>query len=170
MGKIDVTRIMQVLAERTTTFLAEESGVTVSGIEYEMNSIHRLELNHTTALLNVGGNINMYVGVSFEAPLIEKIFEGYAGDLDIAEDERDEGMEETAGDVVNIVVGNATADFADSGVLINLSPPVVLKEAKSITRKKAVNFYQAALTTDHGRMLVFCVGPKDLFDGKLNYI
>ncbi|MGE4296503.1 MAG: chemotaxis protein CheX [Desulfovibrionaceae bacterium] len=170
MSEINVTKIMQVLCERTASFLAEESGVTVTAADYDMNGMHRLELNHTTALLNVGGNINMYVGVSFEEALIEKIYEGYSSDLDIADDERAEYIEETAGDIINIVVGNATADFADSGVLINLSPPVVLSEAKSITRKKSMHFYQAALTTDHGRMLVFCVGPHNLFDEKLNYV
>jgi len=161
---------MRVLAERTASFLAGESGVSVTGTRFGSGVIHRLTLNHMTALLNVGGNINMYVGVSFERPLIEKIFEGYSEELDIAEDERDDYIEETAGDVINIVVGNATADFADSGALINLSPPVVLKEARSITRKKDVVFHQAELSTDFGSMMVFCVGPQNLFDENLNYV
>ena len=90
--------------------------------EYSMVGIHRLKLKHVTALLNVGGNINMYVGVSFDEPLIEKVFDAYCEDLEIEEDERDEYIEETAGDVINIVVGNSTADLADSGMVINLSP------------------------------------------------
>lgn len=170
MSKVNVNKIMDVLSERTAAFLSEEAGVEVMGKEYALFGIHRLELKHTTALLNVGGNINMYVGVSFDEPLIEKIFETYAEDLEIEDDERDEYIEETAGDLINVVVGNATADFAESGVIINLSPPVILTEAKRITRRKEVNFFQADLETGYGHMLVFCVGPQSLFDENLNYV
>ncbi|MCP4452980.1 MAG: chemotaxis protein CheX, partial [Planctomycetes bacterium] len=89
---------------------------------------------------------------------------------DIEEDEREEYVEETAGDVINIIVGNATAALQSDGVVIQLSPPVILTEAKKIGRQKDACFYMADMKTPYGEMTVFCAGPKKLLDEQLNYV
>ncbi len=78
-------------------------------------------------------------------------------------------MEETAGEILNIIIGNALADMPKGSSVISLTPPVVLGEAKSIVRHKHAYFYTADISTDLGRMSVMCIGPEDLFTENLEY-
>lgn len=106
---------------------------------------------------------------SFDEPLIHKIFEIYAGDLDISAEEQEQMMEETAGDLLNIVVGNVLNAFTDKGERTSMTPPLTVTAAKSIIRHKNAMFNVADLKTKYGTVSVFCIGPKALFDQELNY-
>jgi len=166
----DVKRIMDIIAEQTAGFLKEEVDVEVSNTQFHLEDVNRLQLKYLTSLLSVGGNINMYLVFSFDEKLMNRIFEVYTEDIDIEEDEREEYVEETAGDVINIIVGNATAALQSDGVVIQLSPPVILTEAKKIGRQKDAAFYMADMQTPYGDLSVFCAGPKKLLDDQLNYV
>lgn len=166
----DVQKIMDIITGQTATFLAEEVDITVENTSFHLEDVNRLQLKHLTSLLSVGGNINMYLVFSFDEKLMNRIFEVYTDDLEIEEDELEEYIEETAGDVINIIVGNATSALQSDGVVIQLSPPVILTEAKKIARQKDACFYMADMTTPYGEMTVFCAGPRKLLDEQLNYV
>jgi len=68
-------------------------------------------------------------------------------------------IEETAGDMINIILGNVLAEFQQKGRAFALSTPIIVNEAKSIARYKNHKFYTAELETDSGTMSIFCIIP-----------
>lgn len=166
----DVKKLMDIITDQTSQFFKEEINLDIGETRFFISDVNRLKLKHLTSLLSVGGDINMYLVFSFEKQLIDHIFDVYTEELDIEEDERDEYVEETAGDVINIIVGNAAGWFESGGVVVQLTPPVILTEAKNISRQKNACFYMAEIETIHGNLSVFCAGPRKLMNENLDYI
>ncbi|MFZ5812921.1 MAG: chemotaxis protein CheX [Thermodesulfobacteriota bacterium] len=167
---VDVSRLLQALHRRTVGFLRDELGIPVTGQSQHLDDVQRLNLKHLTSIMSATGDTKLYLAYSFDESLIAKAFEAYSQDLDIPEDERAAYVEETAGDIINIIVGNALADLDAQGRAIGLSPPIVITEAKSILRNRGARFASANLDTPHGGLNIHLIGPGELFDDKLDYV
>jgi len=139
-NNINTKFVMDVVVGRTIGYLKEEA--------------------HLTTLITVGGNLNINVIFSFDENLIETIFAAYTKEIEIPPEEHLENLEETAGDVINIILGNATADFTTKGYIIPISPPMVIPAAKSVIRYKNAKFHGCILHTDHGDMSLLFMGIK----------
>lgn len=155
---ISANELISIISKRTIAFLNDELNIQVKAQDMGLLPLHRLELCYLTTLLTVGGDININVIFSYERKLMEKIFETYTEDLNLLPEERLEYIEETAGEVINIVMGNSTVDFRESKT-VNLSPPIVISEAKSIAKSKSSEFFVNHLRTIHGTLTIVCVAP-----------
>jgi len=162
----NVTFLMQAIVERTVTFFREDLHINIHRVTCSREDVQKLQPRHLTSLIAMEGSMRLYLAFSFDKPLIEHAFEVYIEDIEVAEDERERYIEETAGDIINIIAGNATGSLPSEGPAVSISPPVVISEAKSIFRYKEAQFYTACLETDYGKMDIYCIGPKKLFDGK----
>lgn len=162
--EIDVAFLMKVIAERAVAFFRDDLHMDVSKITHGHESVQKFQMRRLTSLLAVDGGAELYLAFSFDRPLIEHAFEAYIEDIEVAEEEREKYIEETAGDIINIIVGNAAGSLSAHNPPVTLSPPVVITEAGSIFRRKEAHFYTACLETDHGKMDICCIGPKELFD------
>lgn len=162
--------MIKALAQRLTELLRDEFSLDVSEANYHFEDVKKLELRYLTSLLGIEGEVQVLVLFSFDEVLIQYIFKIYAADLDIEADEQAMMLEETSGDLLNIVVGNVLAAFSQKGVSTSFSPPITLTEAKNIVRHKEAMFNVAELTTPQGVVSIFCVAPKSLFDQQLNYV
>ena len=169
MQSLDIEHVMNAVTDRAKSYLLDEVEIQVSDISYLLHDVHTLELKYLTSLMSIGGNYNIYMAFSFDESLIRHITEVYTSDIEVEEDEAEIYLEETAGDVINIILGNATADLASGGTIIQLSPPVVITEAKSIARSRGAKFYTANMDSSYGRLSVFIIGPTELFDTNLTY-
>ncbi|KUG28493.1 hypothetical protein ASZ90_001640 [hydrocarbon metagenome] len=167
---VDISRILHALTVRTVGFLGEELGIAVTAQALHLDDVQKLDLKHLTAIMSATDNMKLYLAYSFDEPLILKAFEVYCQDLDIAADERDTYVEETAGDIINIIVGNALADLSAQGRVIGLSPPIVISEAKSVMRHRGAKFASASLATPFGGLNIHLIGPGELFDDTLDYV
>ncbi|MBF0303563.1 MAG: chemotaxis protein CheX [Desulfamplus sp.] len=161
---ISIKHLMDIISKRAVSFLNDETRIIVDRQDIKLLEINRLELNYLTSLVTVGTSPHIFVIFSYEKKLIEKIFEVYTEELDIIPEERLEYMEETAGDVLNIIVGNAIAKCQNDGTAISLSPPIVISSAESIAKSRTVKFFINNLNTIHGNMSIFCVCPNELFE------
>lgn len=164
----DETRVVHLIADRAASYLTEEIGLEVRRSEIYLENIKRLQLRHITSILSVEGGVRMLVAFSFDLGLAERVFEVSTEGLDIPESERELMLEDSVAEVINVAVGNAFTNLASGGV-ISISPPIVISEAKGITRHKGADFYSADLTTECGMLSIHFVGPKELFDEQLNY-
>jgi CheY-like chemotaxis protein len=90
--------------------------------------------------------------------------------LDYPAEEESMYLEETAGELLNIVVGNAADKFAPDDEVVTFSPPIVITEAKSILKNNRATFYAVEMSTTAGMLYIYIIGPKHLFDDELNYI
>lgn len=161
--------IMDIIVNRTMAFFESEMDITVDQVLYSISDVQRLELRFMTSLMSVSGGYNMFLAFSFEEPLIRQMYDIYTSDVEVEPGEEDTYLEETAADVINMIVGNSTADFASGDCRITLSPPVVISHAKRVFRNKQATFYTAMLETNAGRLEIMCIGPMELFDEQLNY-
>ncbi|SLM28347.1 conserved hypothetical protein [Desulfamplus magnetovallimortis] len=161
---ISMNELINIISERLEGFFKDELDIIVDDREKGIIPMHRLGLRYLTTVINISGSININVIFSYEKRLIEKIFEIYTEDVEILPEERLEYIEETAGDIINIIVGNSTADFESSSSL-TLSPPIMISEAKSIAKSKTSEFFVNHLHTSYGTMTIFCVGPKNVTEG-----
>ncbi|MDQ7831680.1 MAG: chemotaxis protein CheX [Desulfovibrionaceae bacterium] len=167
---VDISRFLQALSERSVSFLRDELEIAVTVQTHHLDDVQKLDLKHLTAIMSATDNMKLYLAYSFDEALIVKAFEAYCKDLDIAPDERDTYMEETAGDIINIIVGNALADLSAQGRVIGLSPPIVITEAKSVMRHRGAKFATACLVTPYGGLNIHLIGPGELFDDTLEYL
>lgn len=167
---LDLKAFLDALTARTAAFFADELGIATAAPVFHSDEVQKLDLRHLTAILSATGQLKLYLAYSFDAALIEAAFATYTADLDIAEEEREDAIQETAGDIINIIVGNALADVAGSGPAIALSPPIILTEAKSVMRHRGAKFASSELTADTGSLAIHLIGPGELFNDALDYV
>ena len=79
-------------------------------------------------------------------------------------------MRETASEVVNVIVGNCTAELARRGDTVTLSPPVLALGARTIQGRPKTAVATLTLKYPEGALDVVFVGPKLLFDDHLNFM
>jgi CheY-specific phosphatase CheX len=133
-------------------------------IQLEVKSLNendnKIFLNSLTSIVSMGGSMNMLVMFSFQDTLIKYLLEEYAEDLDINEESEDENyLEDMASEIINIIIGNAVGDFDEQWDAINLSPPIVVAEAKSISRHKTAVSLRADCGTEKGDMSMTLIAP-----------
>ncbi|MFA7384240.1 MAG: chemotaxis protein CheX [Desulfurivibrionaceae bacterium] len=163
-------QLVQAIGDRTVGYLKNELKITVRGTTAHMQDVKRMQLQHLTSILSVEADIRMLIAFSFDRELTERVFIASTQGLDIAEDEQEMMREETVAELINIIVGNAMADLASRGTVIPISPPIIINEAKNISRNKGATFYTLDIITASGMLSIHFIGPKELFDLNLNYV
>lgn len=167
--KQEAQLLIAAVTKRSIGFLKEDIEMEVSAIEYNLQDLTSLKLRYLTSLVAVGGNLGMYIAFSFDEPVIRHIFEMFTSDIELDPEDADMYLGDTAGEVINTIIGNALGEMPKGDSVISLTPPVVLSHAKSVSRQKNAYFYTADLQTASGTMSVMCIGPEELFDDKLDY-
>jgi CheY-specific phosphatase CheX len=155
----DLLRFLDRLLHRSRVFLEEEGKTRVLGVYPTGRTLDRIDLRAITAILTVEDRLRLIVAFSFEHSLLESVFQGCAGGIPMKTDEVELLMEETAGDCLNIVVGNALEEFQLSGYAFTVSTPIIIKEGKSIQRYRQSKFAAGEIHTDAGNMVVLCINP-----------
>jgi len=161
-------RFLRDLVDRSSLFLEREVSVPVKGVILNPHTIDKLDLESITSILTVEDLNKMIVAFSFQRPLLDTIFRVYSEGLRIDPTEYTALLEETAGDMINIVVGNALSGFQKPGYAFALSTPIIINEAKSILRYKKSELVTARISTDSGTMIVLCITPGAYYDTRLN--
>lgn len=155
---------------RTRSYLAEEFGIDVRRISRDSGNIELLAIHDLTAIVGVGGPVNLLVAFSFERELANVLYQRMTEGMDVAPGEEDLYRGSVVAEIVNTVIGNCTADFQQADQRISLTPPVVLDQAKRIQRMKNATFISRTVHTDFGCLDINLVGPTELFDDKLDYV
>ncbi|MBU4176636.1 MAG: chemotaxis protein CheX [Desulfurivibrionaceae bacterium] len=164
------SRLVQAIGKRTVGYLRSELGIPVQRATVHMQDVKRMQLQHLTSILSVEADIRMLIAFSFDRELTERVFTASTEGLEIADDEQEMMREETVAELINIIVGNAMGDLAAKGTVIPISPPIIISEAKNITRSKGATFYTLDIVTESGMLSIHFIGPKELFDLNLDYV
>jgi len=159
--------MMDSILERTRAVLASETGLTVTGIERIDGDADRLELHDITAIVGLGGPLSLLVAFSFENPLLDAMFRRFTADIEVPEDEIDLYMRETAAEIVNTILGLCTTD-AHQDQIIRLSPPLIVDDARGISRPKNAVFASMCIHTAQGCVDVSIITPRELIDRDLD--
>jgi CheY-specific phosphatase CheX len=165
----EIGLVVKVVEPRTLAFLRDELGFEPVRLERHIHDEKSVVLRAITAIVAVGSRAGLYIGFSYDVSLIRAMTKAYTASLQYQPDEEELYVRETASDIVNVIVGNSTADLASRGELITLSPPVLMVGARTIHSRDGCTV--AALTANfaQGALDIAFVGPKILFDQNLNY-
>ena len=167
---IDLNKLIRIIADQTKSFLQKEIGIRVSNVNLTQEPLNSLKLSYLTSLISVNNYVNMFFAFSFEKQILFSILDEFTDGSDYPAQEEDIYLEEAASEMLNIVVGNATASFAPKDTSISISGPIVITEAKSIIRHNNATFYSVEIETSAGTLYIYLLGPKHLFDNQLNYV
>jgi CheY-specific phosphatase CheX len=155
---------MQSVITRTRAYFDGEFGISLIESDSGSGDLGSLTLLDMTAIIGMGGEVNLLIAFSFDEGLINALYERMTADFEVLADEVGIFREAAAGEVVNTVLGHCTVDF--QGVnrqAISLTPPVIIDKVKHIYRMKNAMFYTQKLNTEFGCMDINLVGPRELF-------
>ena len=165
----EISQVVRVVEKRTIAFLRDELGLAVVGIDRRLRHEEHVVLRSMTAIVGVGSQVGLYIAYSYDESLIRAMTKRYTAELTIPPGDDELYMRETASDVVNVIVGNCTADLSQQGRLITLSPPVLALGARTIQARPKTTIATLTLRFADGALDVAFVGPRLLFDDHLNY-
>jgi CheY-specific phosphatase CheX len=166
----EVATVLKVVEQRTVSFLRDELGLVADRLERKFRHEEHVVLRSLTAMVGVGSQVGLYIAYSYDESLIRAMTKRYTAELTIAPEDEELYMRETASDVVNVIVGNCTADLVQRGGLITLSPPVLMLGARTIQARPKTTIATLTLQFPDGALDVAFVGPRLLFDDHLNYM
>jgi CheY-specific phosphatase CheX len=169
-GSSDIAKVMGAIVSRTREVLAIEAELGIAGIEAIERTTSKLDLHDITAIAGMGGSVGLLVAFSFQRGLLDVLYRSVTSTFTVPEDEVDLYVRETAAEIVNTILGLCTSDLQTPNQAITLSPPVIIDEARCIQRPNDAVFASMRIVTVHGAVDVGLVGPRELFDAKINYL
>ncbi|MDP3740135.1 MAG: chemotaxis protein CheX [Hyphomonadaceae bacterium] len=165
----EIAAVLEVVEQRTLSFFRDELGLIATGIDRRLHHEERVVLRAMTAIVAVGSTAGLYVAYSYDDSLIQAMTKRYTAGLSIPAGEEELYVRETASDIVNVIVGNCTADLARRGETVTLSPPVLMVGARTIQGRSETTIAALTVRFAEGALDVAFVGPRLLFDDQLNY-
>jgi len=162
------TEIMQSAIARTRAYFDSEYGINVAEIESHVGDTASLTLLDMTAIIGLGGQINLLVAFSFQESLVNSMYAKMNAGFDVPENEVDMYREATVGEVVNTILGHCTIDLQKlDNQGIPMTPPVIIDHIKTIRRMKNTIFFTQSLDTPLGQINISLIGSKELFNSAL---
>lgn len=169
--KDEVMQIMKSVISRTRAYFESELEIIPTETSSNAGNLDTLTLLDMTAIIGMGGAINLLIAFSFQDGLINAMYERMTDGLGIQPDEVEMYREASAGEAVNTILGNCTVDLQElDGRGIVMTPPVIFNRVKTIRRMKNAMFYTQNIDTALGSMTISLVGPRELFNTNLEYI
>jgi CheY-specific phosphatase CheX len=155
--QVNFPYLIDKLSSRMIAFLNDELAIETIDITLVSNTLQKMQLNYLTSLISVEGNIKMFIALSYDESLFNEIFSRYTADLTIENDEQDEAIVDSAGDIINILVGNTLADINETNQKMIMSPPIVITAARQIACRRHSSVYRTHLITQYGVLDVYLV-------------
>jgi CheY-specific phosphatase CheX len=164
----NLSKVMGSVLKRTQAHLQAEYQVACVGVETVLGDYTVLALREVTVIVALGGTLNILVVMSFELPLLFRLFSVDTAAMRIEPHEQEIYIRETAVEFANIILGHCLADLEEYGLNASLSPPVVIQEPHNIHRPDNAMFARISLTTNAGAVEIDFVGSRELFDEQIN--
>jgi CheY-specific phosphatase CheX len=154
--------VVATVVSRTENYLKDEFGLAIERMSVIRTSTANPKLREVTAIIGLGGYVNMLVGLSLDRRILRAIFVKMTEGIVIPDEDEQLYQREAAGDFVNTIVGNCTLDFQQKDKAITLTPPIILEGQKRIALPKNAVYYGVCLETDGGEMDVDFFGPPEV--------
>lgn len=155
------------ILERSKEFLKNDMGIEVLNDNSEIVDSKHIVLKEDTVFIGTGGSVQLFITMGYDKELLEKLVDVfYVGTFSNGE-EYIEIKESVASEIANIVIGNAIKNPVDNSI-INITPPILIHDAKSLTRHKNSIILKTDINTKFGSIQITVIGPQELFLEKLN--
>jgi CheY-specific phosphatase CheX len=165
-----VNAVIAATLGRTRSYFAEEFGIEVADITQDSGDIATLDICGLTAIVGIGGPVSLLVAFSFDQRLMDILYSRMTEGLEVPSGEEETYRSSVAGEIINTIIGNCTAELQQRDDAITLTPPMILDSVKHIHRMKNAVFISRRLNSEFGSVDINLVGPGELFDRDLNYV
>lgn len=141
--------------KRNEEFLVNELSMELTELRHNLIPEGKFyRLRDFTAIVTLTGPAALHIAFSFDQGFMEKLFAAYAEGLDDDGEDPSLYYAEAAGDVINIVVGNATADIQVPGAALVLSPPIMIEGSNRIVRHRTSSIHMTDIRSPEGSMSI----------------
>jgi len=161
--------ILAPLLERTKTLLVETFKIKLIEENNEVYCPDKLHLLDFTAMIGTGGTLSIIFAVSYEDRILEKLVKIFMSGEEIMDEEQDELKDSVASEIANTILGNSIHRFPNNGRGVTITPPITIKEAKSISKYRGSKIATGTILTDFGELSINAIGPRLLFVDKFNF-
>jgi chemotaxis protein CheX len=155
---------------RAVDFITHEAGIHIAEEKCEFDTPSVIELESKTVLIGTnGGELNALFAVSYAPDLLDKLMRtlNYG---DILPEEEQELLEATACEIVNTIIGNAIAHFPNKGEGITLTPPIILNNLTSISKRDDAEIIVTDMNTEYGKFILNLIWPQFMYENSLGKI
>lgn len=159
--------MLVLLMDRTISFLKEDMGIEVIDEKLEVTCPQKIKLKKNTAMIGLGGDVNSLVSIGTDDELLKKITNNFIDDEEFDIDEIQGINESMCCEIANIIIGNVLKSTDDT--TINITPPILVYEAKSLFKYKNAAITTATIKTNYGEALVSIVMSSELFENELKF-
>lgn len=168
-NSLHINDILGPIVGRTKRFIEEDVSIKIIEDSIDVIVPGMLELKHITALIHTSGALQLTIAISFDEPLIDLVTIRFCAE-ELSESERITLHQGVADEVINTILGNAAAEYPPhANKLIELTPPAIVSEAKSLARQKGTIIWANEIRTEAGCMSINYICKQELFDENLHY-
>lgn len=153
---------VEVIADTCEGFLRKEARIEKFKWSFFLNNINKLELKDITSMISVDDKNGIIIAFSYDEGFLKKVMENYVSGIDITEKNYQFYLEETAGDMINIVLGLSIGKYAKSRRIFNFTPPIIINKGKNISSYKGTKFFGGDLSSEFGNMSLFVIVAGEL--------
>lgn len=155
MVNIGLMKVIESVTENCINLLETEFGLDVFRTTTYMKDVIKITPEYLTSFIVLRGYIPSVFAFSYERTLMDFIFRKISNGLDIEEENIDIYKEDSAGEIMNMIIGNSLRDFQSAKSLIKLSPPVVYRKVKNLINKEDTEFYNSEIVTSKGILSIY---------------
>ena len=149
--------IIEIITDNCISYMDKELGIRVVSKKIYLQDVSKISLDYLSSIITLEGHINSLFAFSYEKQLIDKLCSVFTEGLEIDAEEEDIYLEETACEIINIIIGNATSKLERPDSLLRITPPFVIKEAKNLINKKDSKFYHSIIATEQGHLNLYLI-------------
>lgn len=163
----DIKEFLLAVIKRTISILNQVAEIKLKQMKYEFFNDDSISLMGLTSIICIDNCQKLIVGFNYDDSLIKEIFRRYTKSIDIKEYETELYINETASDLINIIVGNVLSEFGKRDAVIKISTPLTMREAEFFYNFSDINALSAKVETEFGQLRVFCISSGDTFINKI---
>lgn len=148
--------VLKAIVHQVEIFMNEEMKIETE-FDGEYRSVDKVELKKYTTTIGIGGTLNLLFYATYNELLLDNMTRRLAYG-EIAEDEFNELRDSAAGEIANMIMGQALSYFPNRGLGVSITPPVTIEDAKSIVKTNGTGIINAILSTPYGMIELNVIG------------
>lgn len=149
---------LDVIVRHTEHFLADDMNIETR-FDGKYRVVDKIFLKKYTTMIGIGGTANIMFYATYDDILLDNLTRKFIGEV-FSEEEFNGLRESAAGEIANIIIGSALADFPNKGKGVTITPPITIEDAKSIIKTSETQILAASLFTSYGNVELNVVGSE----------
>lgn len=156
--------VMRSVVAKTRHYFENEHRVAMNETRSEVGDLTSMTLLDLTAMISLGGTINLHVAFCFQQSLVSAVCDWMTAGFGEHPEALANYREAAVGEVVNTILGHCTTDLQHlDREGISMTPPVIIERVDAMHGMRTPMFYTQSLNTALGCLNISLVGSRNIF-------